>query len=33
VVVLDQGRMVERGTHAELATRSRGYRELVGADP
>jgi ATP-binding cassette subfamily B protein len=33
VVVLDRGRIVERGTHAELLAHSRRYRELVGADP
>ena len=32
VVVLDRGRIVERGSHAELVARSRRYRELVGAD-
>ena len=32
VVVLDRGRIVERGSHAELIARSRRYRELVGAE-
>jgi ABC-type multidrug transport system fused ATPase/permease subunit len=32
VVVLDRGRIIERGTHAELIARSARYRELVGAD-
>ena len=32
VVVLDRGRIVERGSHAELIARSRRYRGLVGAE-
>ena len=32
VVVLDSGRVVERGTHEELLRRSARYRQLVGAD-
>ena len=32
VVMLDRGRIVERGSHAELIARSRRYRELVGAE-
>jgi ABC-type multidrug transport system fused ATPase/permease subunit len=32
VVVLDRGRIVERGTHVELIARSARYRELVGAE-
>ena len=32
VVVLDRGRIVEHGSHAELIARSRRYRELVGAE-
>jgi ABC-type multidrug transport system fused ATPase/permease subunit len=31
VVYLEQGRVVDRGTHAELTERSAGYRELVTA--
>ena len=31
VVFLDRGRVSDRGTHAELASRSPGYRELVTA--
>ena len=31
VVFLDRGRVSDRGTHAELAARSAGYRELVTA--
>jgi len=32
VVVIDAGRIVDRGPHAELERRSREYRELLGAD-
>ena len=31
VVFLDHGRVLDRGTHAELAERSAGYRQLVTA--
>ena len=32
VVVLDAGRVVARGTHAELLKSSEQYRKLVGAE-
>jgi ATP-binding cassette subfamily B protein len=32
IVVLDHGRIVERGTHAELVPRGGRYAELVAAD-
>ena len=32
VLVIEDGRIVERGTHAELEARSARYRELVGSE-
>jgi ATP-binding cassette subfamily B protein len=32
VAVLDRGRVVETGTHAELAARSASYRRLLALD-
>jgi ATP-binding cassette subfamily C protein CydC len=31
IVVLDRGRVVERGTHAQLSTRAGLYREMLEA--
>ena len=31
VIVLDEGRIVERGTHEQLLQDSERYRKLVGA--
>jgi ATP-binding cassette subfamily B protein len=33
VIVLAEGGIVDRGTHAELVARSASYRELIGVDP
>ena len=33
VIVLGEGVILDRGTHAELVARSASYRELIGVDP